>query len=154
MRINVCAFLAVIWLLTGSVFAQQQPEDPRISSARQFFEEYINLEHTFDPAVADFYTDDALIQDTRIYPTGQKRMLTLPAAKYKTLLRQSAPLAKVRGDTSEYSDITYVIEKEKVRINAMRHSNLKNYDSPISILIDRDHDEQWKIVEEISESQP
>ena len=123
-------------------------------SAKQLFQQYIALGHAFDPAVADLYADDALIQNTRTYPTGQKRILIMEAPQYKALIRQTMFAAKDRNDTSDYTDVAYALEGEKVRIMATRHSNLKDYDSPMSILVAKDQNEHWKITEEISESQP
>jgi hypothetical protein len=121
---------------------------------QEFFDRYVKLEHAFDPAAANLYSDDAVIRNTRTYPTGQQRTMTTPAPKYKSLIRKVMPLAKVRGDTNSYKDITYTKEGDRVRIKATRHSNLKNYDSPISILISQDDNGHWLIVEEISQSQP
>jgi hypothetical protein len=64
------------------------------------------------------------------------------------------PLAKARGDTNEYKDIKYMQEGNNVRITVTRHSNLKNYDSPLSLLVGKTAAGSWKILEEISESRP
>jgi hypothetical protein len=113
----------------------------------------VDLARKFDPAVADLYSDDAIIKNTRRYPDGRTRTMSLPAAQYKQLVRQSMPLAKERGDTSKYSDVVYREEDGKVRVNATRFSELKNYSSPVSLLIAK-KDDRWLIVEEISESRP
>lgn len=124
----------------------QSPED--------LFNRYVELEHAFDPAVADLYADTAIIRNTRMYPTGRKRTITIPAPKYKALIRKAMPLARARNDTSSYLDVTYAPEGTSVRIIGTRHSNLKNYDSPLSILVSPDGLGGWLITEEISQSQP
>ena len=124
------------------------------AKAKEFFERYIALEHAFDPAAADLYSDDAKIQNTRTYPTGEKRTFTMPAADYKKLIKVAMPLAKARGDTSTYSDTKYTPEGDRVRINCTRFSELKKYSSPLSLLVGPDKDGKWLIFEEISESQP
>lgn len=125
-----------------------------IDDAKALFEQYVQLEHAFDPAAADLYADDAVIKNKRTYPTGQVRELTMPASKYKTLIRQAMPLAKLRGDTNSYSDISYANEGAMVRIRATRFSNLKHYASPISLLVSPDEKGRWLIREELSESRP
>jgi hypothetical protein len=125
-----------------------------LDDAKAVFEQYVQLEHAFDPAAADLYADDALIKNKRTYPTGQVRELTMPASTYKTLIRQTMPLAKQRGDTNTYSDISYSKEGAMVRIRATRFSNLKNYASPISLLVLPDDNGRWLIREELSESRP
>lgn len=122
--------------------------------AKELFERYGALEASFDPAVADLYADDALIRNKRTYPTGEVRELTMPAPQYKQLLRQSMPLAKARGDSSTYSDVTFVEEGIGVRITAKRYSILKQYYSPISLLVAPDATGKWSVREELSESQP
>ena len=105
----------------------------------------VALEHAFDPATSDLYSDDAKIQNTRTYPTGQKRTLTLPAADYKKLIKAAMPLAKARGDTSTYSVIKYSPGKDRVRITCTRFSELKKYSSPLSLLVGPDKDGKWLI---------
>lgn len=125
-----------------------------VDDARALFERYKQLEQSFDPSAADLYADDAVIRNKRTYPNGQVRELTMPAPQYKALIRQTMPLAKARGDTSTYSEVTFTVEGPGVRILATRFSNLKKYSSPISLLVAPDDTGQWLIREELSESQP
>lgn len=110
------------------------------------------LGRAFDPALAELYDDSAVIRNTRIYPDGSTRVMTFPAPKYKQLLRSLMPVAKARGDVSTLRDVTFTAEGDRVRIDAIRYSHLKNYTSPISWLVGRNEDEDWVIFEEISES--
>ncbi|MDZ4077872.1 MULTISPECIES: hypothetical protein [Hydrocarboniphaga] len=146
---RILSALAAAFLLIASS-ANAAPND----EAKKLFERYVALEHAFDPEVADLYADDALIKNRRTYPTGQVRELTMPAPQYKALIRQSMPLAKAKGDTSSYSDITYSQEDSGVRVRATRFSNLKKYSSPVSLLAAPNADGLWRIREELSESQP
>lgn len=123
-------------------------------AAKALFEQYMQLERSFDPAAADLYADDALIRNKRRYPDGQIRELTLPAGQYKALIRQAMPLAKARGDTSSYSAITFNNEGPGIRIQATRFSHLKNYSSPLSMLVAPGAGGRWLIREELSESRP
>ncbi len=125
-----------------------------LDKAKALFKQYVALETAYDPAVADLYVENAVIRNKRIYPTGQVRELTIPAAQYKTLIRTAMPLAKARGDYSTYSETSFTQEGQNVRIRAIRFSVLKQYSSPISILIGPDSSGMWAIFEELSESQP
>jgi hypothetical protein len=140
--------------LVSIIALEGAADDSSLVRAKQLFGRYVALEHAFDPTVADLYSDDAVIRNKRTYPTGQVRQLTIPAPKYKELLRASMPLAKARGDTSTYSDVRYVEEGKHVRIAATRFSNLKKYSSPISLLVGPSDAGGWLIYEELSESQP
>jgi hypothetical protein len=127
---------------------------PAVDKAKALFKKYIDLEHAFDPAVADLYSDDAVIKNKRTYPTGQVREVTFPAPQYKELVRQAMPLAKKVGDTSTYSDCKYSAEAERVRVTCTRYSERKKYSSPVSLLVGPAPKGEWLIFEELSESQP
>ena len=125
-----------------------------IDEARSLFQQYSSFEAAFNPAVADLYTDDALIRNKRVYPIGQMREQTIPAPQYKTLVRSAMPLAKAKGDYSTYSQVSYSEEGNGVRIKATRYAVLKKYESPLSLLVVPVASGKWLIREEISESQP
>ena len=148
--------LAVLTMVGSIGFwgAQPAPAATPVAEARALFERYVSLEQAFDPAVADLYADDALIRNRRTYPTGEVRELRIPAPQYKELIRTAMPLAKARRDTSSYSDVKYVEEGSRVRVTATRFSNLKQYSSPLSLLVGPTEGGMWRIYEELSESQP
>lgn len=125
-----------------------------IDKAQNIFAQYGTREAAFDSAVADLYSDTALIKNKRTYPTGQVREATFPAVQYKFLIRNAMPLAKAKGDYSTYSNVTFSEEGRNVRVKAMRYSVLKKYSSPISLLIGPNEQGQWLILEELGESQP
>ncbi len=146
---SLVALLAVMLLsVSGALGGTAQEE------AKKLFERYTDSERTFDPAVTDLYSDEAKIQNKRIYPDGSTRVTTMPAPKYKALIRAAMPLAKQRGDTNTWSEVKYVAEGERIRITAMRFSNLKKYSSPVSLLVGAAPEGKWLILEELSESRP
>ena len=128
--------------------------DSAQDEAKKLFKRYTDSERNFDPAVADLYSDDAKIQNKRTYPDGTVRVSTVPAPKYKELIRAAMPLAKERGDTNTYSKVKYVAEGQKMRITANRFSSLKKYSSPVSLLVGPSPRGSWLIFEELSESKP
>lgn len=135
-------------LLASQAFAQPQ------NKAQQIFERYQALERSFDPAVADLYCSTALIRNTRTYPNGTQRALELPVGKYQEVIRATMPLAKAKGDYSTYSSVVYTPEGSGVRVTASRYSVLKQYTSPVSLLIGPCNGGDWAILEELSQSQP
>ena len=122
--------------------------------ARQLFERYDALAAAFDTTVADLFSDSAMIQNTRRYPDGTSKVMTLPAPAYKDLIRKVMPLAKTRDDRNTYTKVTYVAEGPNVRIAGQRTSTMKKYTSPFSLLVGADEKGRWLILEEITESQP
>jgi hypothetical protein len=124
-----------------------------IEAAKHLFAEYVTLEKAFDSSICDLYSDQAVIKLTKTYPDGKKKKATLTGSAWKLVIRTAMPLAKQLDDTNEYYDVEYVVEGDNVRINATRHSNRKNYDAPTSILVGKNNDGKWLIIEEIVNSQ-
>ena len=153
-RSMAIAVVSALLIWNVVLAGDQAPEKTKLEHARALFERYVSLGHAFDPAVADLYSDSAVIRNKRFYPTGQERVLTMPAPQYKALIRQAMPLAKARGDMSTYSEVKYTVERAGVRITATRFSELKRYSSPITLLVGPAEGEAWLILEEFSESRP
>ncbi|MFN7783705.1 MAG: hypothetical protein ACK5PG_13340 [Lysobacterales bacterium] len=127
--------------------------DP-LADAEALFERFQALGQAYDPTVADLYCDSALIRNIRTYPTGQQRVMEFPGHSFKDMIRTVMPLAKARGDVSTYSEIQTEAEGANVRISAIRFSVLKNYSSPVSILVGQCPDGSLGVLEELSESRP
>ena len=141
-------------VVTVACVAQLAAAQPGVEPARRLFERYVTLANKFDPALADLYSGEALIRNTRRYPGGEKQTVEIPAARYKELIRSAMPVAKARRDRNRYSAVKYAREGDKVRISATRYSLLKKYSSPVSLLVGANDRGEWQILEEITESIP
>ena len=128
--------------------------DAYVERAKALFGEYAKSESAFDAAVADLYSDSAVIRNKRRYPNGSVRVMALTGAQYKALIRLSMPLAKARNDKSNYSRVTYKRVGGKVKISAQRYLLLKKYTSPLTLIVMPNSKKRWLIVEENSESRP
>ena len=124
------------------------------AEALVFFREFEDRANQFDPALADLYSDDAMIKARRLYPTGRVQELTLSGDKWKALIRQAMPLAKARGDRNSFRHVSASPDSKQVTITAERHSHLKGYASPFMLIIRKQADGAWIIVEERTESRP
>jgi hypothetical protein len=122
-----------------------------IAEAKKFFERYVALSNSFDPAIVDLYSDSAYIQSTRYYVGGKSRTLRLPASEYKKMILAVLPTAKAAKDTDSYSKTTYSLESKGVKITTLRHSNLKNYDSWFVLFV-RKEGGVMKIYQELSQT--
>jgi hypothetical protein len=129
-------------------------ESDQLAEARRVFQRFVQLSHAYDVQVADLYAETASIKNKRLYPNGQVRELSMPAAQYKELIRNAMPVAKARGDRSTYSDLKFTVEGKGVRITGTRFSELKQYSSPMSLLVEPSASGSWLIVEELTESRP
>ena len=144
----------LVWFSTVNAIAVAHAQDDAVAHARQLFDRYVALGAAYDEAVADLYADSAFIKNTRRYPDGQSRSITMPALTYKSLIRQVMPQAKEAGDLSTYSDVKFIPEGERVRIEATRYSELKKYSSPFTLVVGPGEDGTWLIFEEVGESRP
>jgi len=127
--------------------------DP-VAEAKQLFSTYVDRLNSFDPAVADLYADDAKIENTRKYPDGTKRIVTVPAPKYKTMLRGAMPVARQHHDTSEFFSVDYTPVGDGVRIETTRFTSVKKEATPLTLVVGPAADGKWLILEEYSESRP
>lgn len=139
------------WLLA---FVTAACADDSIERARAVFEAYVHGYRSFDAKVVELYADAAIIQNTRRYPTGEVREIRVPAPKYKAVVAQLMPEMRSRGDRSQYLDPVFSQEGVAVRVRLTRFSELKQYASPMSLLIGADTSGTWRILEELSESRP
>lgn len=144
--------ILLVLLLLGSTVVADEAED--LKNARALFNDYVKFGQTFDPACADQIADSALIKDTRHYPTGPKTRV-FPAPQFKELIRKAMPVAKARGDTNSYSQLKFErLSPQRVRIRAVRFSDLKKYSSPLVMVVGPDEDGEWRILEHHTESRP
>lgn len=124
-----------------------------IAKGKAFFQHYVQLEHAFDPAIADLYSDQAFIKNTQYMKDGKIFPRTIEVAKYKQTLRSyMATKARQIGDVSNYNNDTYSVEGGRVRIKVTRYSSIEKVASPVSLLVGPDATGKWVIFEELSES--
>jgi hypothetical protein len=152
--LRALAVLILAWFWMVNLTSVARAQDDAVEQARRLFDRYVALGAAYDEAVADLYADSAFIKNTRRYPDGQSRSMTMPALTYKSLIRQVMPQAKAAGDSSTYSDVKFVPDGERVRIEATRYSELKKYSSPFTLLVGPAENGTWRILEEVGESRP
>jgi ketosteroid isomerase-like protein len=140
-------------LLTVIGTGRSQTDTPE-RRASTLFTQFVALGRAFDPALADLYADEARIVSVRKYPNGTQRTLDMRGAEYKALIREVMPIAKARGDTNTYADLSYQHEGSRIRIHATRVSALKQYASPYALVVGPDASGRWLIYEERSMTKP
>jgi len=147
------ALLALCQAASATATTTAAVKGDSIAKAKALFQRYVELEHAFDPAQADLYSDMAVIRNKRIMPDGKVVPLTVPALRYKKVVRDGMAKARKDGDIANYTNDTYTLEKGgKVRIHVTRYLALRKYASPMSMLVGPDATGKWVIFEEESES--
>jgi hypothetical protein len=154
MKRALIPILAVFALCqTAAASKAAAPKGDSIAKAKAFFQRYVELEHAFDPAIADLYSDQAVIKNTQYMKDGKIFPRTIEVAKYKQTLRDYMKTkARQLGDISNYSNDTYTQEGNRVRIKVTRYSSIEKLASPVSLLVGPDATGRWLIYEELSES--
>lgn len=146
------------WMTLGSLLtlagaASAAPLDP--AEVRAFFARFVALGDAHDVAVADLYADRASIRTVRRYAHGLERSIRMTGAQWKALLIQSMPLARAQGDRSTYDNIEVSVAGSLARIKADRYSVRKCYtDRGWYLIVERQEDGRYLIIEEFSETQP
>lgn len=147
------AVLLIPALMAAPALLAEAPSEERVAQARALFETYVELEHAFDPAVADLYADDAIIRHTLRDPAGPDQEREWSGVEYKRQLRQVMPLAERLGDKSRYSEVTYEPRDDgTVSIRGVRLSERTGKTSPFELVVAPHPEGPWVIVEEIAES--
>lgn len=139
-------FMLLIVLLHQVVAFAASP----IDDARNFFERYVKLCHSYDKTVANMYSDNALIKRTLIMPNKKTKTIIIPAKEYIDKLKVYRFLAKTTGYKNFYSNLKFSMENNNVRIEGIRKVNLDNFTGPISMLIGKNKNGSWVILEEIT----
>jgi len=145
--------LSVVLLATAVSVVSPAGAGDAITDALALFRDYEARSAGFDLALSDLYSDDALIKTKRVDSRGV-RELSFSGAKWKLMIRAAMPVARMRGDTNRFSDISARTAADAVVITVKRHSELKGYTSPLTLVVRRDGTGAWKIVEEESETRP
>ena len=123
-------------------------------SPEELFNKIQTLGKNFDASLASLYSDEAIIENKRTYPTGQEKVMKLTGKQYKALIKKVMPLAKARGDISTYSDIKFEKNDDTVKVTATRYSELKKYKSPYECILKKGKNGNWLIIKELSVSKP
>lgn len=155
--VSWCAWCGVAFALFVVGACGSSPKAQPVSlphSAEELWAQGLEMERTYDERAMDLYYPDALIQNTRRYPMGYTRTVTVTVSQYRSLLKAMMLLARARGERQTYSNVRYAKEARGTRITATRYSELKRYSSPVSLLVAPDSSGVWRVLEDISESRP
>ena len=144
-------------LLTGcaqlSAFeeaVQIEKETARVEEARELFERFVILGNHYDTGIANLYAEEAeilLIERKR----GELRKVAVAGTDFKELVQRTLPRAERKGVHSSYSDVTFRVRGERVRIDAIRTAMPQGWRVPhILVVGPSESGEEWLIYQEVS----
>lgn len=153
---KVAQLLPIALLALLNLAAPAKAEDS-IAEAQKVFRQFVELEKSFDPSLADLFAPNAVIKDVRVYQDGQTKTITWSGSDYKQVLRAGLPIARARNDVNTYGPANYYRDGNNIRIKTTRQSVLKKYTGPFELVIApiaNNGKSSWKILEEVSQSEP
>ena len=149
---NRSGLLTTFLALSVAFGCRAEPQTPE-AQARRFFEELIDLERRYDPALADRYADSARIAKHRRLPDGGVQYGSSSGAEHKPLLRRWMPGAAARGAHNEYSEVRYKdLGNGYVQITMRQHQLPKDFTTIVELVVGPSPDGRWLIWEETSEA--
>jgi hypothetical protein len=145
---------ALSLLLTPLGGCHEEPRTP-VAQARQFFEQLVDMERRYDPAVAELYADSARIAKHRRLADGSIQYGSMTGAEHKPMLRRWMPGAAEREAHNEYSDVRYKdLGNGFVQITMRQRQLPKDFRTDLELVVGPGPSGQWLIWEDISEAPP
>lgn len=144
MRKILLIFIILIFGL--GAFASEQQE------VLTFFNNYVNASNNYSPALLNMYSDDAKIIRQIIKPDGKTANAYFSAYDYKRQMKLSAKLAKIKNYKNYYSNIKVTKVSDGYRIDSMRKPSASDYKLKSAIVVQKQPDGQWLIVEELMQT--
>lgn len=120
--------------------------------ALKFFNNFVNASNNYSPTILGMYSDNAKIIRQIIKPDGSTANAYFTIDQYRSQLRVSSKLAKVRNYKNYYSDITITKVPNGYRINSMRKPSLSDYKLKSSMVVQEQPNGKWLIVEELMQT--
>ena len=148
------ALLFAAVLLAGCAMLDEaaliERETARVEEARELFERFIILGNHYDTTIANLYAEEAeivMIERKR----GQLRKVEVIGADFKALVQRTLPRAERKGVHSSYSDVTFRVRGDRVRIDAIRTAMPHGLKVPhILVVGPSETGEEWLIYQEVS----
>jgi len=139
----IITLITLIFLASCPAFANSQ----NIREAEVFIDKFQKSSHSYDENLTDMYADNAVIIRILEHENGETEKVILPTNKYKKFLKYVKIFAKIKGYKNHYTNLEYRAEGENVRVNGQRKTS-DGYMSPISMLVGKNKNGEWKIFEE------
>lgn len=139
--------LTLILIMLGlGAFASDKDE------ALAFFNYFVKASNNYSQEIPDMYSDNAKIIRQIIKPNGSTANAYFSINDYRHQMILSAKLAKLRKYKNYYSDISVTKVANGYRINSMRKPSLSDYKLKASMVVQKQSDGEWLIVEEMMQT--
>lgn len=139
--------ITLVVLMFGlNVFAGEKED------ALKFFNSFINASNNYSPALLNMYDDNAKIIRQIIKPNGELANATFSTKDYRSQMRLSSKVAKIRNYKNYYSNIEVTKVPSGYKITALRKPSLSDYKLKSYTIVQKQPDGKWLIVEEMMQT--
>lgn len=137
-----------IVLLIGLGVLASNAED-----ARKFFNKYVSSANSYSNDVPNFYAPNAVIIRQVIKPNGQLVNVPFTMEQYKTQMKISSTVAKMKKYKNTYSNITVKeINANTYQIDAYRQPSLGGPKLKTSTTVQKQSNGNWLIIRELMQT--
>ncbi|HNW25253.1 MAG TPA: hypothetical protein PLG15_03515 [Candidatus Gastranaerophilaceae bacterium] len=120
--------------------------------ALKFFNSFVNAANSYSQAVPSMYSDNAKIIRQIVKPDGSLANAYFTADQYRAQMRLSEKIAKLKNYKNYYSNIKVTKVSNGYRIDSLRRPSLSNYYLKSSMVVQKQSDGRWLIVEELMQT--
>lgn len=139
--------LTLFILMFGlGVFAGEQDD------ALKFFNSFVSASNSYNPAVPEMYSPNARIIRQVVKPDGQTVNVPFTMIQYKSQMKLSAKLAKLKNYKNNYSNIRVTKVANGYRIDSLRRPSGSDFRLKASTVVQKQSDGKWLIVEELMQT--
>lgn len=140
-------FLVLLILVFGtSVWAGEQEE------ALHFFNSFVQASNNYSTSLLGMYSDNARIIRQVIKPNSQLVNVPFTIGQYKSQMKISSKLAKMRHYKNEYTNVKISKVANGYRIDSLRKPSLSDYKLKSSMVVQKQPNGRWLIVEELMQT--
>ena len=139
-------FTIMVLIFGLGVFAGEQDD------ALKFFNGFIQASNSYSPTLLDMYSDNAKITGQVVKPDGELVNIPFALSTYKKQMKLSSKIAKMKKYKNEYSGIKVTKVSNGYRIDSMRKPSLSDYKLKSSMVVQKQSDGKWLIVEELMQT--
>lgn len=117
-----------------------------------FFRSFERASNSYSSSLLEMYSDHAKIIRQVVKPDGSTANAYFSIKDYKHQMKISEKIAKMRKYKNYYSDISVTKVANGYRINSMRKPSLSDYKLKSSMVVQKQPNGEWLIVEEMMQT--
>ena len=142
-KIILTLFILIFGL---SAFAGEQED------ALAFFNNFVSASNSYSPTILMMYSDNAKITRQVVKPNGQLVNVAFPLSTYKSQIKLSGKLAKLRNYKNYYSNIKVSKVANGYKIESLRKPSSSDYKLKSFVVVQKQPSGNWLIVEELMQT--